>query len=301
MFGKRIMELRTEKGITQSELAKIIGISRSALSLYEIEKREPDIDTLNKLATFFDVWVDYLIGHSDQRNSDALFEYRYISISNRLGNILNKYRENHNLSEIDFAKKLDITLETYTGIEAGKYTPSLNLLRKLAEIMGYDLDYLTGAIDHTTVQTNESIKTNGKILPISYSESDLTFRANFEKFCFQKSIDIGTCEKELSFTKDQFIAVRYNRMPTLSELLKISYAAGTSMDYLIGKTDIKISNINEDELELLLNYRDCLPHYKKNILSRAKDLSIESIPNYQNSSVAADDQLRNTGTDGIKK
>ena len=74
MFGNRIIELRKEQGITQSELAKKIGISRSALSLYEIEKREPDIDTLNRLASYFNVWVDYLSGHSNQRIPDSALE-----------------------------------------------------------------------------------------------------------------------------------------------------------------------------------------------------------------------------------
>lgn len=49
MFGKRIVELRKKLGLTQAELAGTLGISRSALSLYEIEKREPDIETLKIL------------------------------------------------------------------------------------------------------------------------------------------------------------------------------------------------------------------------------------------------------------
>lgn len=44
MIGKRIAELRKEKGMTQEELAKALNITRSALSLYEIEKRDPDTD-----------------------------------------------------------------------------------------------------------------------------------------------------------------------------------------------------------------------------------------------------------------
>lgn len=62
MFGKHIVMLRKEKGMTQTELAKSIGIGRSALALYETEKREPDIDTLIKLAAFFSVSVGYILG-----------------------------------------------------------------------------------------------------------------------------------------------------------------------------------------------------------------------------------------------
>ena len=63
MFGKRIVELRKRQGLTQAELARSIGISRSALSLYEIKKREPDIETLNKLASLFMVPVGYILGN----------------------------------------------------------------------------------------------------------------------------------------------------------------------------------------------------------------------------------------------
>jgi transcriptional regulator with XRE-family HTH domain len=63
MFGKRILELRNSKEMTQTQLAKTLGISRSALSLYEIEKREPDINTLNKIAKLFNVPVGYITGN----------------------------------------------------------------------------------------------------------------------------------------------------------------------------------------------------------------------------------------------
>lgn len=64
-LGQRIQNLRKEKGLTQEKLAKIIGISRGSLSMIEINKREPDNDTLKKLADFFNVSVDYLLGRTD--------------------------------------------------------------------------------------------------------------------------------------------------------------------------------------------------------------------------------------------
>ena len=66
MFGKRIVELRKRQGLTQAELARAMGISRSALSLYEIEKREPDIETLSKLASLFNVPVGYILGNEHE-------------------------------------------------------------------------------------------------------------------------------------------------------------------------------------------------------------------------------------------
>ncbi|MGF7431057.1 helix-turn-helix transcriptional regulator [Thermoanaerobacterium thermosaccharolyticum] len=68
MFGERLSQLRKEKGLTQEELAKALNMTRSSLSLYEIGKRDPDTDTLKKIADFFNVSTDYLLGQTDIRN-----------------------------------------------------------------------------------------------------------------------------------------------------------------------------------------------------------------------------------------
>jgi len=70
-FSKRLTDLRQSKGLTQNELAELVNVSRSALSLYELGKREPDYETLVRLADFFDVSVDYLLGVSNVRQPVA--------------------------------------------------------------------------------------------------------------------------------------------------------------------------------------------------------------------------------------
>jgi transcriptional regulator with XRE-family HTH domain len=63
--GNRITLLREKHALTQEELARKLGISRSALSHYETNRREPDYETLSKLADMFLVSVDYLLGRTD--------------------------------------------------------------------------------------------------------------------------------------------------------------------------------------------------------------------------------------------
>ena len=58
---KRIAELRTELKLSQTELAKKIGVSQQTISKYEQGIREPDIATLIRLAKIFNVSVDYLL------------------------------------------------------------------------------------------------------------------------------------------------------------------------------------------------------------------------------------------------
>ncbi|WP_148550714.1 helix-turn-helix domain-containing protein [Paraclostridium bifermentans] len=68
MFGRRLKELRLEKKINQAELGEIIGISPSTVGMYEREQRFPDKDTLSKIADYFEISVDYLLGRTDERN-----------------------------------------------------------------------------------------------------------------------------------------------------------------------------------------------------------------------------------------
>lgn len=70
-FGERLAQLREEKNLTQKELAALTSISRSRLSLYEIDKREPDNSTLILLADFFNVTVDYLLGREEKNSTIA--------------------------------------------------------------------------------------------------------------------------------------------------------------------------------------------------------------------------------------
>ncbi len=71
-FGERLAYLRESQKLTQVELANLTLISRSRLSLYETDKREPDLQTVKQLADFFGVTTDYLLGRLDNSPVHAL-------------------------------------------------------------------------------------------------------------------------------------------------------------------------------------------------------------------------------------
>ncbi len=78
-IGSRIKELRKRAGLTQQDLASKLQIAKSTLGMYEINKNEPNSEMLNKIADFFDVQVDYLIGRSDDPspiNKNDEYDYR---------------------------------------------------------------------------------------------------------------------------------------------------------------------------------------------------------------------------------
>lgn len=63
-FSSVFKSLRLSYKLTQDELAKSLGISKSAISMYENGNREPDFVTLEKIADFYNVDMDYLLGRS---------------------------------------------------------------------------------------------------------------------------------------------------------------------------------------------------------------------------------------------
>ena len=64
-FAKRLKELRKEKNLLQSELAKALNTTQRKISYWESEKIEPDLASLWKLSEYFEVSIDYLIGKND--------------------------------------------------------------------------------------------------------------------------------------------------------------------------------------------------------------------------------------------
>ena len=68
-FATRLKALREEKKLNQGQLANAIGISRGSISFYENGDRTPDIEILCKIANYFDVDCDYLLGISNLKKS----------------------------------------------------------------------------------------------------------------------------------------------------------------------------------------------------------------------------------------
>ena len=64
-FGQRIKDLRTEKKLSQENLAAEFCVHRTTVKDWEIRNKEPSYVTLCKLAQFFEVSTDYLLGLED--------------------------------------------------------------------------------------------------------------------------------------------------------------------------------------------------------------------------------------------
>ncbi|ARB00479.1 helix-turn-helix domain-containing protein [Limosilactobacillus fermentum] len=82
-IGERIAQLRKSRSMSQFQLAKTLNIATSTLGMYETNKRKPNMEMLEKLADFFGVSVDFLLGRpekddlktADLADDDTIFTF----------------------------------------------------------------------------------------------------------------------------------------------------------------------------------------------------------------------------------
>lgn len=88
MLSQKLKELRLNKGLTQIEFAKTFNIANGTVGNWETGKREPDYEMLSRIADFYGVTIDYLLGRNDKEKPTEMEKslpdimYRYNELSN---------------------------------------------------------------------------------------------------------------------------------------------------------------------------------------------------------------------------
>lgn len=121
MLGEKLKKLRGNR--TQDEIAKAIGISRSRYSHYENDIRQPDLETLEQLADFFNVTTDWLLGRTDEAKPGI-----------------------HTIPK-SIGYQLLILLKIANDLKQNKEIQTNDSLKKMMDIMG-DIRKLPGLIDN---------------------------------------------------------------------------------------------------------------------------------------------------------
>ena len=85
-----LKKLREDASISQKALADAIGVSQQSVNKYENHNIEPDIETLIRIADFFETSVDYLIGHTSVRR--RIEEVHVYELNDRESKVMEQYR-----------------------------------------------------------------------------------------------------------------------------------------------------------------------------------------------------------------
>lgn len=133
-LGERLKQLRLQKQISQTDLARHFNIARSTLSQYESNTRTPSDEMKLKFAEYYNVSIDYLLGKIDTTVND-LTEKDKKDIQKDLKNIMDEYKEQKDgtkyyngveLHDEDFdylELAMQVALEKIKVKNKDKYTP----------------------------------------------------------------------------------------------------------------------------------------------------------------------------------
>ena len=176
-FGDILKTLRTSKGLTQQELASIIGVDQSSIGKYEgKEHKVPSDDVKERIADYFGVSIDYLMGRTDTAEShiadpdDETLEITMLykslnseakkiaktvlkelsaikSIPEKRIECMNRIRElriSKGFTMKQLGEMIGVTESTISFYETGKHEPSIKALGQIADILDTSIDYMVG-------------------------------------------------------------------------------------------------------------------------------------------------------------
>lgn len=132
VFAEQLKTLRKINGITQKELAEKLKIKQNSYSDWENGKSEPNIEMLVRIADYFDVSLDYLMGGKMK------------NITEEFSLCLKKIRMKRKLSQKQIAEELKISQQQYSKWEGGIITHNAETLVRLADYFDVSVDYLLG-------------------------------------------------------------------------------------------------------------------------------------------------------------
>lgn len=213
MFGERIAEQRKKLGLSQEELAEKLNISQKSISKYELGDRKPQYKVLVRMAEYFGVTTDYLLGAEEGGNT-------------MLGKRINELRRASGMTQEELAEALNISRSTLAGYEAENKKPSFDVTLRIAKHFGVTTDYLLG---------------------VDGGEKDMKNRVKeLREENGMKQSELG---KLLNVQDAAISKYESGDIPLTGEkIIQLAEYFGVSTDYLLGLEDIMETNEKSNEI-----------------------------------------------------
>uniref|UniRef100_N1ZT05 HTH cro/C1-type domain-containing protein n=1 Tax=Eubacterium plexicaudatum ASF492 TaxID=1235802 RepID=N1ZT05_9FIRM len=199
MIGKQLKFLRELKGKSQQEVCSILNIEQSTLANYENDKRVPKIDILIKLAEYYNVSVDCLLGLK-KTNSETNDCYNYFYEEGDANWSIRKIAKAKEVSYEEMLEKSCIEKTRLDALWYGNSQPVAEELIRLATVLDVSIDYL---LDNSQ---REKITSDEELILRYYHKFPEDVMELLESFCSlekrkDRGIILGKCfelEKESS-------------------------------------------------------------------------------------------------------
>lgn len=143
MNTDKIKYLRDELEITQEEISNVLGCTRTAYSLWEINKNTIPLYYLNKISNVYNINIDYLVDLSSKK----YVNFKKVEIDKvKLGKRLREARKSINYTQEKLASKLNTTHSVISSYESGKSTVSTLFIIEIAKITNKSLNWFLDKI-----------------------------------------------------------------------------------------------------------------------------------------------------------
>ena len=143
MNSEKMRKIRAELEMTQEEVSEIIGCTRSAYSLWEINVNTIPLYYLNELSNKFNINIDYLVDLSD--DIDSSFDKNDID-RKKLGERIRIARKSINFTQEKLALRLNTTRSVISAYESGKTAVPTLFLVEIAKITKKSLNWFLNKI-----------------------------------------------------------------------------------------------------------------------------------------------------------
>lgn len=189
MLGKQLKMLREIKGKSQQEVCSALNIEQSTLANYENDKRIPKIEILIKLAEYYNISVDCLLGLKKIGSNVDCENYFYEEgLAN--WNIRKKAKE-LGLTYEDVISKTDIDRQRFDLLWFGNAQPFAEELIRFSEVLGVSIDYL---LDNSQ---REHISPEEELVLLYYKRNPEEIMSLLSSFCSlskkEQTIILGKC------------------------------------------------------------------------------------------------------------
>ncbi len=148
-YGKRLKAIRERVGLTQKNIASLLGVRENCYNQYESEYVIIPIKHLNTICNYFNVSLDYIFEFTKERNYPNINKEIDLKI---IGQKLKEFRKENNLTQEKVAKFLNIDQPTWSIYEKGKSLIGTPFLYAICSKYNISADYLLGKIDTNTLK-----------------------------------------------------------------------------------------------------------------------------------------------------
>lgn len=176
MLGDKIRKLIKRKGIKQIEVCRAVGLSPSRLSNYLSGSREPDLETLSRVARFLEVKLDYFAYGDSVKNTKEI------------GDNIKKMREKRGFSKGDLAAVAKIDVQALSRLELGYGEFERDLIENLAGCLTCKVSDLIGAEEGYSFDSEASAAAECELVVYEPDAPVIGINLN--------DVEDGRCEKE---------------------------------------------------------------------------------------------------------